>query len=736
VTNDKTQKKNTKFFFRKLSTSQQILFGLVAGIAVGIFFGEKVSFLNWPARVFISLLQVTVLPYIVGSLIVGIGENTGQNARRLAIWGGLALLIIWIFTLFIVFLVPLALPPDKGGAFFSAIPSDQTTIDWLDLYIPTNPFRSLANNTVPAVVIFSILIGIALIDMPRKERIIEPLKGFNDVLARAASFLIKLTPFGIFAVAGHAAGTMRFDEFQSIEAFFLNYIGLCLILTFWLLPGLVSVITSIPHRRIISLFMDPVVTAFVTSSVFVVLPMISERSKQLLSEVDFSREGEQESADILIPASFNFPASPKLLSLTFILFAGWFAGTPIALGLYPVVASAGLLSFFGNLNSAVSFLLNLLRMPADLLQMFLVSGVVNSHVGSGAGVMHIMAVAVIGSYLMARRFPMNAGKFLRFIGFTVLLVAGFLFGSRMLLEKTLPDPKESAAILDKLKLTGAWGSLAQVKIYDQSPAPSSIAPIRGERLNEIIKRSVIRVGYLDDSLPWCFRNSHGKLVGFDIGMAHTLAVQLQVRLELVPVTLETMDESLNAGVCDIVMSGVRATPQRATLIQFSKPYAQETAAFLVHDYLREEFSELETIQEMNSPRIAVLNIPSWIDRLKNTFPKAKIIPVESITVFVNDRSNRFDAMFTAWERATAWSLLHPEFAPVIPEPGMGGFPLAYAVPKYEDDFLSFVNTWIEGRISSGLIKQKMDYWIYGRDASKGREARWCIAANVLRWWKP
>ncbi len=731
---EKSQKQNRKLF-RKLSTSQQILIGLVAGIGAGIFFGEKVSFLNWPAKVFISLLQVTVLPYIVGSLIVGIGENTGQNARRLAIWGGLALLIIWTFTLFIVFLVPLALPPDKGGVFFSAIPSAQTTIDWLDLYIPTNPFRSLANNTVPAIVIFSILIGIALIDMPRKERIIEPLKGFNDVLARAASFLIKLTPFGIFAVAGHAAGTMRFDEFQRIEAFFLNYIGLCLILTFWLLPGLVSVITSIPHRRIISLYMDAVVTAFVTASVFVVLPLISERSKQLLSELDLSREGEQESADILIPASFNFPASPKLLSLSFILFAGWFAGTPIALRLYPLVASVGVLSFFGSLNSAIPFLLDLLRIPEDLFQMFLVSGVVNSHVGSGAGVMHTMAVAVIGSYLMVHRFPKNVGKLFRFLGVTILLVAGFLFGSRMLLQKTLPDPKESAAILDKLKLSGAWGSLAQVKIFDEPQSAPSIAPVRGERLNEIVKRSVVRVCYIDDALPWCFRNSRGELVGFDIGMAHTLAVQLQVRLELIPVTRETMDESVNAGVCDIVMSGIRATPQRAKFMQFSKPYAQETAAFLVRDHNREEFSQLTKIQEMKSPRIAVHNIPSWIDRLQNTFPNAKIIPVESIELFVNDKNNRYDAMFTAWERATAWSLLRPELAPVIPEPGMGGFPLAYAVPKYEEDLLSFVNTWIEGRISSGLIQQKMDYWVYGRDAGKLREARWCIAANVLGWWK-
>ncbi|MCI0447350.1 transporter substrate-binding domain-containing protein, partial [bacterium] len=204
---------------------------------------------------------------------------------------------------------------------------------------------------------------------------------------------------------------------------------------------------------------------------------------------------------------------------------------------------------------------------------------------------------------------------------------------------------------------------------------------------------------------------------FDIGMTHTLAVQLQVRLKLVPVTRETMDTALNTGVCDIVMSGIRATPQRAKAMQFSKPYAQETAAFLVRDHLREKFSQLAKIQEMNSPKIAVLNIPSWIERLQNEFPKAKVVPVESITTFGDDQNNQFDAMFTAWERATG-SLLRPEFAPVIPETGMGGFPLAYAVPKYEEDLLSFINTWIDGRISSGLIKHKLDYWVYGRDASK------------------
>lgn len=81
--------------------------------------------------------------------------------------------------------------------------------------------------------------------------------------------------------------------------------------------------------------------------------------------------------------------------------------------MYPVVASVGLLSFFGSLNSAIPFLLNMLRMPTDLFQMFLVSGIVNSHFGSGAAVMHTMAIAILGSYLMARGVRIHAGKMLR-----------------------------------------------------------------------------------------------------------------------------------------------------------------------------------------------------------------------------------------------------------------------------------------------------------------------------------
>jgi len=64
-----------------MSLSKQILIGLVAGLAVGLFFGERVSFLELPARGFVQLIQVTVLPYVVGSLIAG---SARSGAKRTA----------------------------------------------------------------------------------------------------------------------------------------------------------------------------------------------------------------------------------------------------------------------------------------------------------------------------------------------------------------------------------------------------------------------------------------------------------------------------------------------------------------------------------------------------------------------------------------------------------------------------------------------------------------------------
>ena len=74
--------------------------------------------------------------------------------------------------------------------------------------------------------------------LPRKQALLEPLHVFNEAMGRVGSLLARLTPLGIFAIAGHTAGTMQLEEFERLQGFVLIYAGFACLLTFWLLPGL------------------------------------------------------------------------------------------------------------------------------------------------------------------------------------------------------------------------------------------------------------------------------------------------------------------------------------------------------------------------------------------------------------------------------------------------------------------------------------------------------------------
>ena len=720
---------------RRTAMSRRILLGLTAGVAVGVLFGERAAVLEWPARAFVQLLQVTVLPYVVTSLVAGIATGTPSQARRLASKGGLVLLCLWGVSLALVLLAPLALPPEKGGSFYATQSlSEEPQIDWLDLYIPSNPFRSLANNIVPAVVVFSVLLGIALLGLPEKARILAPLRLINETLAQAGRLLLALTPIGIFAIAGHAAGTLRMEEFGRLQAFMLLWVGLSTILTLWILPGLVSVVTGVSFARILSLMWAPLITAFVTSNLFIVLPAIQERAKELLAGGPLGHREAADSVDVLVPTSFTFPHGAKLLSLSFVLFAGWFAGTPVPAADLPTLVGAGLLSLFGSLDAAVPFLLDLVRLPADLFQLFLVSGVVASHFGSAAAAMHTLALAMLGASFMAGGIRIDKMRLLTFVASTSIIVGGFLLASRMLLAAALPDPEGAAAMFDRLRVSGGWGRLAPIDTADEAAGSlEEPAPPAGERLDAILRRGTVRVCVSADAMPWCFVNGRDEIVGFEVDVAHAVAAQLDKRLSLVEVERVNKGAALARGTCDITIG--RVVPSQAASMVFSRPITHEAWSFLAPDYKRNLFANLERIRELPSPRIAVFREREFMDRLKAFVPNAEVTPVDSIPEFLEAPSGRFDAMLTGLDRATAYSLMWPQFSAVVPTPNLGGVPIAIIVPKGEEALLDLVNAVVDVDLANGLFKEKLDYWVRGQGAQVERAPRWSLGANVFGWWE-
>jgi Na+/H+-dicarboxylate symporter/ABC-type amino acid transport substrate-binding protein len=712
-----------------VSLSRQIFVALALGIAVGLFFGEKVAFIGVLGKAFVQLLQITVLPYVAGSLIYGFGSLGAKEARLVFSRGGALLMLLWALTLAFVFLSPLALPSGKGGAFFSAAPQEaEHPIDWVGLYIPSNPFHSLANNVVPAVVVFAVLAGIALMGMKDKQALLRPLAVFNDAMGRVGAMVTKTTPYGIFAIAAHTAATMRLDEFERLQGFLFVYAGLACLLTFWLLPGLVAATTHVPRRSMIRSSQSALVTAFVTSNLFVVLPQIVENARALLADGGSRDETESELVDVLVPTSFNFPHCAKLMSLSFVPFVAWYAGLRLDLSFYPTLAGAGLLAVFGSINTAIPFMLDLAQLPADLFQLFVVSGVLNSRFGAMTAAMHTLTIAILGTCLITGRVRIEPRRLARYLVASVLLVAAFLGGTRLLLAKMLSDPPTRAEMLAAIR---PRGPLAQSSLLTD-PAPPQPPPARGTRLDFVRASGRIRVGFEANSIPWAFLNGEGAPVGFDAEQAHQLALALGVRLEHVELPRERVPDALASGAIDVVMSGVRVSARAAELAAFSRPYAEESIAFLVPDHRREEFAHVADIRGRQL-RIAIVNRPEWIEALSRALPQAEVMPVGSPLEFVEGRVQA-DALLTSWERACAWSLLYPQFSPAQPQPPVGHVTLAYTVPRGEPDLLNAIDTFIDVQRAAGRLEAARRFWILG-EATRVREPRWSVARNVLGWWK-
>src|SRR5215510_11566678 len=168
---------------RPLSISSQVVLALLLGVVVGLFFGEQIAPFQSVGKAFILLLQMTVLPYIVLSLMSGLGNLTYQQVKTLALRVGTLLVISWGLAFLVILLMPLAFPSWVSASFFStSLIEKQKEVDLLTLFIPSNPFFSLSNNFVPAVVIFSVAVGVALIGIENKQSLVANLDTLNRAM--------------------------------------------------------------------------------------------------------------------------------------------------------------------------------------------------------------------------------------------------------------------------------------------------------------------------------------------------------------------------------------------------------------------------------------------------------------------------------------------------------------------------------------------------------------------------
>lgn len=516
----------------KLSFSGQVLLALSVGIFTGLFFGEKVAWLNIIGMAFIKLLQVAIIPYIVLSLVIGVGSLSYEQSREIAKKFIMMLLALWALTIFTIFAMAHAFPLWESKDFFSTsqivIPPP---INYLDLYIPSNPFKSLSENTVPAIVVFSLLLGISLVTIKEKQQFLNPaavlLEAFNKIIKGIVRFL----PMGVFAISASAAGTIAADDFEKLQIYFAVYIVTALILSLWVIPFFISAITPFKYADIIQGCRSILVTAFASGNLFILIPIMSEACNDIFEKHKLRTEDSDKYNEIIIPIAFNFPAVGKLLAFIFILFSAWFTNTELDTGQQALLAFNGLFSLFASVHISIPFLLNYLHLPSDMYQLYLSGDVLTKRFSTLASAVFLISFTLSTTAYLLGLIEIKIKKVLLFLGSTILII-----GLSVLLTQTFFAHffTKKIDVSEKLKQMQVDWEAPQKIVYNLQdtdknqffmPTPEAI-----------VKRGTIRIGYNPSRVPFSFYNNAHKLVGFDIEMMNHLSSALGVSLDFIPFT--------------------------------------------------------------------------------------------------------------------------------------------------------------------------------------------------------
>jgi len=714
---------------RRFTLGTRILIGVLAGIATGVFLGAWSSPLQVLGDVYVGLLQMTVLPYVVVSLISRIGGFTYERAAQVARHGTVVLLALWGVTLALVMLLPLSLPDWEAGTFFSASLVERGDgFDFLGLYIPTNPFGALAENVVPATVVFSMLLGIALIPLSDKRRLLDPLHVVGDALGSIAHGVVRLSPWGTFALAAGAAGTASPGELLRLGGYVGTFTIGVVLLTFVLFPALVASLSPIGYRELMGRTRGTLLTALATGKMFAVLPMIIDDVRALLSSHGMQQEEAQEAADVLVPLAYPFPNAGKILAILFIPFAAWFIGQPLNALDYPLLLSVGLLSFFGSPVVAIPFLLGLFRMPADLLALFIVSGIWGARVGDVLGTMHLTTFSLLTASSERGWLRPRPRRVVGWLAGSVVAVAAALWLNHAMVGWSIagvPPPANRVSAMQPYFEGGA--------VADSEPAMPNPSPrVPGETVLERINRTgELRVGFLADNPPFSYRNDRGALVGLEVDLLYRLAVEVEAEIRLVPYEPGTLRAAFAADHFDLAIGGMGSSVRQPESYWESDPYLELHAALVVPDYRADDFGSLVSIRAMDRVRIGYVEGGALVRTGRHRLPGIEMVPLPSAEPYLRGRAPEIDVLLTTAEVGAIYSMTFPAYSVVVPEGLRVRIPVVLALAT-DDGFARTVNRFIRIKRADGTIETLYEHWILGASFAS-RERRWSVVKDVLGW---
>jgi Na+/H+-dicarboxylate symporter len=206
---------------------QQVVLGLVLGIATGLYFKEDAAGLKILGTVFINLIKMVVVPLIFLALVSGITSmGDSANFKRVGIKG----VGSYLFTALLAVVIGLAaghlfqpgvgldinISDFTGTAPAAAADTPQMSVkDFLLNLISTNIFYSFAEGNLLQVIVFAFFFGVTMNMMGEKSvRARVMIYDFSQIIFRMIEYIVRLAPLAVFGFMAWSVGTQGVEILQ------------------------------------------------------------------------------------------------------------------------------------------------------------------------------------------------------------------------------------------------------------------------------------------------------------------------------------------------------------------------------------------------------------------------------------------------------------------------------------------------------------------------------------------
>ena len=378
----------------------QIVLALILGITVGLMLSPQggglvdadtakiiAQWVKLPGSVFLSLIQMVVIPLVLSSIMLGIATAGDPDYLKKI---GVRIFPYFVVTTTVAVTIGagLALWIQPGTFIDSQLITgiatntsvvgsiDQSIPEKIAQLIPTNFTQVALDQSMLKLVIYAMIMGLALLALPPKKAklILQVLDSIQSIAMQVVSWAMLLAPFAVFGLLCEITIKVGMDALLGLSIYvFTVILGLAVLLVFYL--TIIRVVTSKSIWTFLKGIRAVQLLAFSTSSSAAVMPLSLKTSEEKLHVkpsvgqfviplgATINMDGTalyQTIAAIFLVQAFGVEISTSELLLLMITTIGASIGTPSTPGV-GIVILATLLSSVGVPAAGIGLILGVDR---------------------------------------------------------------------------------------------------------------------------------------------------------------------------------------------------------------------------------------------------------------------------------------------------------------------------------------------------------------------------------------